>query len=116
MSDYPEIVSRAAEAVLDKQGIEPVILDMRGLVGYTDYFIIATGESVLQVRAIADEIMRSLKEAGFKNFHVEGYESAGWVLLDYGDIIVHLFLSELRGFYDIEKLWADAPSTGIKEN
>ncbi len=116
MKGYPQIVSRAAEAVINKQGKDAVILDMRGLVGYTDYFIIATGESSLQVRAISDEVLKNLKEAGFRIFHVEGYESAVWVLLDYGDLIIHIFLLEMRDFYDLEKLWADAPSAEIKES
>ncbi len=116
MSDYPEIVAKAAEAVIKKQGRDAVILDMRGLVGYTDYFIVATGESVLQTRAIADEVMKDLKESGFKMLHAEGYEDAAWVLLDYGELIVHIFMPEHRGFYEIEKLWGDAPAEAISEN
>lgn len=115
MSDYPEIVARAAAAVLQKQGRDAVILDMRGLVGYTDYFIVATGESVLQARAIADEVVKNLKEAGFNMLHIEGYEDGAWVLLDYGEVIVHIFMPEHRGFYEIEKLWADAPAEAVSE-
>ncbi len=116
MSDYPRIAAMAAEAVLQKQGRDAVILDMRGLVGYTDYFIVATGESVLQARAIADEVMKNLKEAGFKMLHMEGYADGGWVLLDYGEVIVHIFMPESRSFYEIEKLWADAPAEAISES
>ncbi len=116
MSNYPRIAAVAAEAVLQKQGRDAVILDMRGLVNYSDYFIVATGESVLQARAIADEVMQSLKEAGFKMLHIEGYSDGGWVLLDYGEVIVHIFMPESRCFYEIEKLWADAPAEAISES
>lgn len=111
--DIPEIAAIAGEAVLRKQGKNAVILDMRKMVSYTDFLIIASGESETQVRAIAEEIMKDLKAGGCMLLHAEGYEDAGWVLLDYGSLIVHVFLPEVRGFYGLDKLWADAPREDI---
>lgn len=112
---FPEIVSTAKKALLRKKGKNAVILDMRGTVGYTDFLIIASGESVMQVRAIAEEIMKDLKSEGYGLLHAEGYGDAGWTLLDYGELVVHVFLPEIRGFYALEELWADAPKNGIAE-
>ncbi len=115
MSDYPEIVSRAVKACLDKHGKNTVVLDMRALVGYTDYLVITTGESVSQVRAVADEVVTGLKSCGFKPIHVEGRGDEGWVLADFGSMVFHVFLPEIRLFYGIEKLWADAPSQTVED-
>ncbi len=86
-----------------------VVLDMRGVASFTDYFLICSGESDTQIRAIVDAIIGEMKKKKVKVWHVEGYEDAKWVLLDYGDIVIHIFHPEIRQFYQIEKLWADAP-------
>ncbi len=109
MNNYPEIIKIALEASSSKQSEDLLALDMRGIVSYTDYFVIASGDSPPQVRAIAHEVMKRMKDGGFKILHVEGLEEAGWVLIDYGEMIVHVFMSGMRAFYEIEKLWADAP-------
>jgi ribosome-associated protein len=80
-----------------------------------DYFVIASGTSTTHVRAIADNIERRLKEKGQRVWHTEGEREALWVLLDCGDVVVHVFLDQTRRFYDLERLWADAPQTRFKE-
>ena len=93
--------------------MRPVVLDMRALVDYTDYFLILSGESNVQVRAIADAVEEDLEKAGIAPWHVEGREDGRWVLLDYSDLVVHVFLEEAREFYDLERLWGDAPRVEI---
>lgn len=86
-----------------------VILDMRKLCSFTEYFVIASGESTVQIKAILNEIIKSLKKKKVKINHTEGREGGRWVILDAGHFVVHLFVKELREFYDLELLWADAP-------
>ena len=93
----------------EKKASEIVVLDMRKLTSFTDYFLICSGESDIQIRAIADAIIVEMKGRKVMAWHVEGYEEARWVLLDYGDVIIHIFHPEVRQFYQLEKLWADAP-------
>lgn len=92
-----------------------MILDMRKMSGVCDYFIIASGASTTQVRAIADHIVMKLKEKGERLWHSEGEREASWVLLDYGDCVAHIFLDQTRRFYELERLWSDAPQTPFKE-
>lgn len=98
----------AADAALSKKGEHVVILDVRGLTTYADYFVIATGTSDRQVGAIADAVDDAMRKAGHKPIGVEGYTKGHWILLDYGDVVAHVFYEEARMFYDIEGLWADA--------
>ena len=105
-----------ANAASDKKALDIVIIDMRqGMSGACDYFVIASGTSTTQVRAIADNVLRKLKEKGEKVWHREGEREALWILLDYGDVVGHIFLDETRRFYDLERLWGDAPQTSFKE-
>lgn len=85
-------------------------MDVAKLLVVTDFFIICTGNSARQVRAIADNIYESLAKRGRKPFGVEGKEKSNWVLLDYGDLVVHIFDQETRDYYQLERLWADAPN------
>lgn len=103
-----------ASAASGKKASGIVMLDMRGLTGFTDYFLICTGDTDTQIRTIADAIIGDLKKRKVRALHVEGYEEARWVLLDYGDMVVHIFHPELREFYQLEKLWADAPRKTIE--
>jgi ribosome-associated protein len=103
----PEIVM-ALHAASDKKALAPVVLDLRGIGGFTDYFLITSGTNQRQVQAIADAIAESLKKAGTRAARIEGYKTAEWVLLDYGDFIVHVFDDKARRFYDLERLWRDA--------
>ena len=87
---------------------EPVVLDVKGLCGFADYFLICSGTSRRHVQALAQHLQEGLREAGVRPLGVEGLEEANWVLLDYNDLVVHLFLKPLREFYDLEGLWVDA--------
>lgn len=98
----------AAAAALDKKAEDVVVLDVRGLAAYADYFVVASGTSDRQVTAIADAVEEKMKKAGYRTIGVEGYTRGHWVLLDFGDVVVHVFYDEARAFYDIEGLWADA--------
>ncbi len=97
------------KAVIDKKGNDVVILDLKKRTSFTDYFLICSGNSTRQVQSIADEIVECLKATGTKGINVEGYQTGKWVLLDCLDIVVHIFHEEARNYYDIERLWGDAP-------
>lgn len=99
----------AAEAALGKRAEEVMILDVRGLTTYADYFVLASGASNRQVMAIADAVEEKMKQAGHRPLGMEGYSQGHWVLIDFGDVVAHIFYEETRGLYDIEGLWADAP-------
>lgn len=96
------------QAVLEKKAEGVVALDVRGLTSIADAFIICSGRSSRQVSAIADQIQRSLKNRSIKPLSVEGKSEGHWVLMDYGDVIIHVFYEETRAFYDLEGLWVDA--------
>ncbi len=98
----------ALHAASDKKALDMVALDLREIASFTDYFLIASGANTRQVQAIADEISERLKSQGSKAARIEGYKAAEWVLLDYGDFIVHIFDDKARRFYDLERLWRDA--------
>ena len=86
-----------------------VILDMKGVSNFTDFFVIASGTSDRQIQAIADGIQELLTKRKIRVWHLEGYPDAQWVVLDYGDVIAHVFLQEKREFYNLERLWSIAP-------
>ena len=88
---------------------------MKRLPQICDFFVIASGASTRQVRAISDNIEQKTRLEGIRPLHTEGYKEGLWVLLDYGDIVVHIFTQEVREFYDLERLWADAPKTEYSE-
>jgi ribosome-associated protein len=104
-----------AGAASDKKALDIITIDMRKVSGVCDWFVIASGASTTQVRAIADHISRKLKDKGERLWHMEGAREGLWVLLDYGDVVAHIFLEETRRFYDLERLWGDAPQTRYKE-
>jgi ribosome-associated protein len=108
-STLPEPVSFVVEAIEDRKGEKIVVLDLRGLSDAADYFVIASGTSDAHVRGIADLVVERLQEAGHRANHVEGLATGRWVLLDFVDVIVHLFHPETRAFYRLERLWQDAP-------
>jgi ribosome-associated protein len=110
----------ALAAAEDKKALAPVVLDLQSVANFTDYFVIVSGANSRQVQAIADEVADRLKKAGTRAARIEGYRAAEWVLLDYGDFIVHVFDQKSRGFYDLERLWRDAaklvvPADGAAE-
>lgn len=97
------------DALADRKAVDPVVLDLRGLCGATDYFVIASGTSDTHVRGMADHLMTALAPRGVVPHHVEGLAQGRWVLLDYVDFVVHVFHPQLREFYQLERLWGDAP-------
>lgn len=99
----------AVEAIDDLKANHVVILDLRGLTDATDYFVIASGTSDAHVRGIADSVMEKMGRRGMRTHHVEGLNAGRWVLLDYVDFVIHLFHPETRSFYQLERLWGDAP-------
>jgi ribosome-associated protein len=103
-----------AKAALDKKGEDVVVLDVRGLTSYADYFVVVTADSDRQASAIADHLEQTMKEQGVSKVGVEGYETGRWVLVDYGDVVAHVMNRESRGFYDLEGLWADAPRFAVE--
>lgn len=107
--DSLKFAKKIANIVLSKKGTDIKILDLRKLSGISDYFLICSADSDRQVKAIADEVDKMLSEEGIKCIHREGFESLNWVILDYFDVIVHVFKNEIRQFYGLEKLWGDAP-------
>jgi ribosome-associated protein len=96
------------DAVLGKKAENILVLDVRGLTSVADFFIVCSGRSNRQVAAIADHVERNLKKKGMKPLSVEGKNEGLWVLLDYGDVIIHVFYEAVRKFYDLEGLWSDA--------
>lgn len=106
--DTGEAVKIAAQAASEKKATEIVALDLSEVASFTEYFLICTGNNARQVAAIAESVEDQLRKAGRRPLHSEGYSSAEWVLLDYGDFIVHVFGSASRRFYDLERLWRDA--------
>ena len=107
--DITGMLREAAAAALDKKAFQLVALDVSGLTSLADSFFICSGAHDRQVGAIADAVERRLRSAGHRPLHVEGTRRADWILLDYGDIIVHVFTEERRNFYALESLWGDAP-------
>jgi len=106
--ELDERICTALRAASDKKAVEMVVLDLREVASFTDYFLITSGTNVRQVQAIADEVVEQLKKKGTRAARVEGYKTAEWVLVDYGDFIVHVFEDKARRFYDLERLWRDA--------
>ncbi|MFH1646332.1 MAG: ribosome silencing factor [Chloroflexota bacterium] len=96
------------EVASDKQASNIVLLDVRSICSFTDFFVICAGESQRQIRTIYDEIMQDLKKEGTAPHHYEGTFDSGWLLLDYGDVIVHIFGADERAYYKLDELWQEA--------
>jgi len=107
--ELPDEVRRATELVLDRKGSEVLALDLRGISSATDFFVLASGNSDVQVKAIAEHVIDELKKEDHRPDHVEGLSGGRWVLLDYIDFVVHVFHPQARAFYQLESLWGDAP-------
>jgi len=107
-------VRAAARAALDRKAVDLVILDVQGLSSVTDYFLVCSGRSTTHVASIVDAIRAALKAAEVRPLHAEGTPESGWMLLDYGDVLVHVFLQDTRVYYALERLWGDAPSVPVE--
>ena len=103
----------SVQAAANKKAETMKILDLREISSFTDYFVVCSGHSDRQVQAIADSIVIQLKEDGFNPISVEGYREGRWVVVDYGDVVIHVFMDALRDYYDIEQLWHDARKVPI---
>lgn len=109
MNGSTELAIAAAEAIAARKGEDIVILDMSGISSYCDAFVVCHATNRRQVRAIAEGVVEDLKVKGHRTVGVEGLDASRWVLIDFGDVIVHVFDEPMRGFYDLESLWSDSP-------
>jgi ribosome-associated protein len=108
LSDFDERIRRTINAAWEKKALNLTVLDLRDIASFTDYFVIATGTNRRKVQAISDEVVEQLKHSGTRAAPVEGYQTAEWILVDYGDFVVHVFDEKARRFYDLERLWREA--------
>lgn len=110
-----ETLRIALKAADEKKAVDPLVLDISEIASFATHFILCSGESSRQIQAIADGIELALKAAGVRPLHIEGYENAEWVLLDYGDLVVHVFSPRARQYYDLERLWRDGKAIEIEK-
>ncbi|MEE9162070.1 MAG: ribosome silencing factor [Candidatus Neomarinimicrobiota bacterium] len=109
------LAARSADLMLDKRASDILIMDLRGLTTMTDFFVLGSGESTVQVKAIVDHVSQTLDTEETSSYHIEGYEQLSWVLLDYVDVVAHVFVAEAREYYGLERLWADAKMSLVGE-
>lgn len=100
---------KVAGFAVEKKAMDVMVMDLRKITDVTSFFIVCTGGSTAQVRAIADNVLDKCRRSGMDIYHLEGYDSQRWVLIDLVDIVVHVFLPEVRSYYQLERLWGDAP-------
>lgn len=110
-----QLASKLAHLTLSKKATDIRVLDLRKLTAITDFFVICTGSSDTHVKAISDAVVDGSNKLGEKPWHREGTGGKSWVLLDYVDVVVHIFLNETRRFYSLEKLWGDAEITSVSD-
>ena len=115
MLNAKEIIAVAVKALSDKKGRDLKVLDTAGQTTLAEYFIICSGASNTQVRALADAVEEALSKAGEEPHHIEGHRGGLWTLLDYSAVVIHVFTEEGREFYDLERLWSDAAAVDISE-
>lgn len=115
VAELPADLARAVELAADRKAQDLIVLDLRGLSNATDYFLLASGTSDLHARSIAEHVIDELKKEGHRPDHIEGLRSGRWVLIDYIDFVVHVFHPAAREFYQLERLWGDAPAIRIEE-
>ena len=108
--DLPREVARVVELLFDRKALEVTLLDLRGISTATDWFVIASGTSDTHVAAIADHVVDEMKKEGVRPLNVEGAREARWILVDYFDFVLHVFHPAAREFYQLERLWGDAPT------
>jgi len=108
-------VAKAVRAALDKKAVDIVVLDLRHTPAFTDFFVLCSGHNQRQVKAIADAVEETLKAAKVRPAHVEGYDRAEWILMDYFSFIVHVFSPHTREFYSLERLWGDAERIDVSD-
>ena len=109
-------IGRAVKAALDKKASDVVVLDLRHTPAFTDFFLICSGQNTRQVQAISDAVEEALRAAKVRPSHVEGYDRAEWILMDFFTFIVHVFTPQTRAFYSLERLWGDAERIPISDD
>ena len=114
-SESNQQIKKISELMLEKKALDIKIIDVQNITTLTDFFVICTSESEPQTRAITDHIHEQMKKDGMKAWHIEGYENLNWVLIDYVNIIVHVFNREKRAYYDLERLWADGKISQVHD-
>jgi ribosome-associated protein len=112
----PGEITRTIEAARDKKATDIVVLDLRKTSAFADFFVICSGQNVRQVKAVVEAIEEAQRAARVRPAHVEGYDQAGWVLMDFFDFIVHVFTPETRSFYSLERLWGDAVRIDVPDS
>ncbi len=115
-SHPPGEVAAAVQAARDKQADDLLLLDLAGHCSFTDYFLICSASNPRKGQAISDEILLRLERRGLRPSHIEGYNQAEWILLDYVHFVVHIFSERARLFYDLERLWRSAPRISVEES
>ena len=110
-----ELAHRISEVIFTKKGFNILTVDLSKLVSFTDYFVICSADSDTQVKAISDQLDKVLSDEGVKCWHKEGLKALSWVLMDYVDVVVHIFKKDAREFYNLEKLWGDAPTNKMTD-
>lgn len=113
--ELPPQVARAAELAMERKATDLVVLDLRGISSATDFFLLGSGSSDVQVRSIAEHVIEEMRAEGVRPGHVEGLEGGHWVLIDYIDFVVHVFHPQARSFYQLEGLWGDAPRCDLED-
>jgi ribosome-associated protein len=106
----------AADIIMERKAVDPVLFNIGGMTSFTDFFLIAGGNSTRQVQSISRHLVEKMKENGFKAYGTEGENEGQWILIDYGDLIIHLFYEPVREFYDLEGLWMEAPRIELKNH
>jgi len=112
MNDPLKIALKAAD---DKKALDVVVLDISHIASFANYFLFCSGESSRQIQAIADEVEARLKDSGFRPSHIEGYRNAEWILMDYMDLVIHIFSRNARAYYNLERLWRDGKRMDVEK-
>ncbi len=110
-----ETLKIALKAVEDKKAFDVVVLDISNIASFANYFLLCSGDSSRQIQAIVDEVERKLKDYGIRPSHIEGYRNGEWVLMDYLDLVVHVFSKNARAYYDLERLWRDGKHLDVRK-
>lgn len=113
--DSKHLTEKITDLIFSKNGNDVVSLDLSKHTSFADYFVICSADSTTQVKAISDEVEKKLRDEGIRCWHKEGYTSLSWVLLDYVDVVVHVFQKSAREYYNLERLWGDVPITKIED-
>jgi len=115
LPDSRERVLRCINTALSRKAQQLVVMNVREISSFADYFLICSGSSDRQVKALCSHLQENLKKLGMQPLGVEGEKHGRWILMDYGDVVIHIFLEPLRGFYDLERLWVDAPRMAVPD-